>query len=99
MLEDSTKTKRNKLRNNFKKFGVFLLNDDYTTMDFVIIILVKIFNKPIKEAEELTLKIHNQGEALCGVYTHEIAEAKVLQTHTAAKANSFPLKAQIKEIE
>lgn len=80
-----------------KKYKVYLLNDDYTSMDFVIDILMSIFHKTHEEAENIMLEVHKQNKGLCGVYTHEIAETKVMQVHTKAKDNGFPLKAMMEE--
>ena len=80
-----------------KRYKVFLLNDDYTTMDFVVQVLVQIFHKNITEAEEIMLKIHNNGQGLCGVYSYEIAETKVAMVAQAAKENGFVLKAIMEE--
>ncbi|AXX87942.1 ClpAP chaperone-protease complex specificity factor [Malaciobacter marinus] len=76
-----------------KKYKVFLLNDDYSTMDFVIDVLVKVFRKGQEEAAQIMLTIHNKGKALCGVYTHEIAATKVAQVTKMAREKGFPLKA------
>ncbi|MBE0492185.1 MAG: ATP-dependent Clp protease adaptor ClpS [Sulfurospirillum sp.] len=76
-----------------KHFLVFLLNDDYTSMDFVMNVLISIFRKSQSEAYEIMMKVHKEGKALCGVYTFEIAETKVTQVETIARKNSFPLKA------
>lgn len=80
-----------------KKFKVFLLNDDYSTMDFVIDVLVKVFRKTIDEASAIMMNIHNNGRELCGVYTHEIAATKVSQVKTMAREQGFPLKAVMEE--
>ncbi len=80
-----------------KKYKVFLLNDDYTTMDFVVDILIKIFHKSYEEAERIMLEIHKKDRGLCGVYTYEIAETKIAQVHKAARENGFPLKAYMEE--
>ena len=80
-----------------KKYKVYLLNDDYTTMDFVVDILMKIFNKSLEEAERIMFEIHKKGQGLCGVYTYEIAETKVAQVHKIARENGFPLKAYMEE--
>jgi ATP-dependent Clp protease adaptor protein ClpS len=80
-----------------KKFKVYLLNDDYTSMDFVIDILTNIFHKNQQEAQQIMLEVHNNQKGLCGVYTHEIAETKVAQVISQAKENSFPLKAIMEE--
>jgi ATP-dependent Clp protease adaptor protein ClpS len=80
-----------------KKYKVYLLNDDYTTMDFVVDILMKIFHKNYQQAEKIMLDIHKQGQGLCGVYTYEIAETKVMQVHQLARNNGYPLKATMEE--
>jgi ATP-dependent Clp protease adaptor protein ClpS len=80
-----------------KKYKVFLLNDDFSTMDFVIEVLVKIFRKPLEESKTLMLEIHQKGKALCGIYTSEIAFTKVTQVKTMAKKQQFPLKAIAEE--
>jgi len=80
-----------------KKYKVFLLNDDYSTMDFVIDILTKIFRKNVDQATQIMLNIHNDGKAICGIYTHEIASTKVTQVKTLAREKGFPLKAMMEE--
>ncbi|WP_304546210.1 ATP-dependent Clp protease adapter ClpS [Sulfurimonas microaerophilic] len=80
-----------------KKYKVYLLNDDYTTMDFVIDVLMNIFRKSYEEAQDIMLEVHKKERGLCGVYTHEIAETKVMQVLTKAKDNGFPLKATMEE--
>ncbi len=80
-----------------KKYKVYLLNDDYTTMDFVVDILMRIFHKSYEEAERIMLEIHKKDKGLCGVYTYEIAETKVAQVHKRARDNGFPLKAYMEE--
>lgn len=80
-----------------KKYKVFLLNDDYSTMDFVIEVLVKVFRKSVDESSAIMLNIHNNGREICGVYTHEIAATKVAQVKTMAREKGFPLKAVMEE--
>lgn len=80
-----------------KKYKVYLLNDDYTSMDFVIDILMSIFHKSYEEAEKIMLDIHKKERGLCGVYTYEIAETKVMQVTRKAKDSGFPLKATMEE--
>ena len=74
-------------------FKVLLLNDDYTTMDFVIEVLETIFNKQPAEAYRIMMLVHTQGRGLCGVYPHEIAETKVEAVVNTARDHGFPLKA------
>jgi len=73
-------------------FKVFMHNDDYTTMDFVIEVLQSIFHKESDEATFLMLQIHRRGQALCGLYPFEIAETKVAKVHKQARAAGFPLR-------
>lgn len=80
-----------------KKFKVLLLNDDYSTMDFVIDVLTKIFRKTVDQATQIMLNIHNNGKEVCGIYTHEIASTKVAQVKTLAREKGFPLKAIMEE--
>ena len=80
-----------------KKYKVFLLNDDYSTMEFVIEILTAIFKKDLPTSETIMLNIHNNGKDICGVYTHEIAMTKVAQVAALAKKQGFPLKAMAGE--
>ena len=80
-----------------KKYKVFLLNDDFSTMDFVIDVLVKVFRKTNSEAETIMLNIHNNGKGLCGVYSFEIASTKVAQVKTMSREKGFPLKAVMEE--
>ena len=72
-------------------YKVLLLNDDYTTMDFVIEILETVFNKQPAEAYRIMMMVHTQGRGLCGLYSHEVAETKVATVIDSARANGFPL--------
>jgi ATP-dependent Clp protease adaptor protein ClpS len=80
-----------------KKYKVFLLNDDFSTMDFVIDVLVRVFRKSVDEASVIMMNIHNKGKELCGTYTYEIASTKVAQVKTMAREKGFPLKAIMEE--
>ncbi|NVJ52325.1 MAG: ATP-dependent Clp protease adapter ClpS [Campylobacteraceae bacterium] len=80
-----------------KKYKVILLNDDYSTMDFVIDVLTNIFRKSVDEATQIMLNIHNNGREVCGIYSHEIASTKVAQVKTHAREKGFPLKAIMEE--
>lgn len=73
-------------------YKVFLLNDDYTTMDFVVEILRAVFHKPLQEATRIMLSVHQNGMGLCGVYSYEVAETKVNTVHMLAREHEFPLK-------
>jgi len=78
-------------------FKVLLHNDDYTSMDFVVEILMGIFHKSHAQAEQIMLQIHEKGKAICGVYSFEIAQTKAQQVKQRAKQNEFPLLATIEE--
>ncbi len=80
-----------------KKYRVLLLNDDFSTMEFVIEILMGIFKKSQEEAATIMLDVHNNGRAICGIYTHEIAATKAAQVKHNAKKAGFPLKAILEE--
>jgi len=80
-----------------KMFKVFLHNDDYTSMDFVVEVLMGIFHKTHAQAEQIMLQIHEKNKAVCGVYTFEIAQTKVEQVKQLAKQNEFPLLATIED--
>jgi len=73
-------------------YRVILLNDDYTTMEFVVYVLETVFHKTTPEATRIMLNIHKKGAGMCGVYTREIAETKVATVHDLAAENKFPLK-------
>jgi len=75
-----------------KKYKVFILNDDYTSMEFVIDILMTFFHKSYEEAESIMLEVHEKEKGLCGVYTKEIAQTKVNQVVKKAQDSGFPLK-------
>lgn len=81
-----------------KRYKVLLLNDDYTSMDFVVDILMEIFNHPLDRAINIMLDIHKNGKAVCGIYTYEIAETKVSQVIKAAREQEYPLKAIMEEV-
>lgn len=77
------------------KWKVIMLNDDYTTMEFVIHALKTVFKHNDESANELMIQIHTQGSAVVGVYSFEIAESKVVETTTMARGNGFPLQLKI----
>jgi ATP-dependent Clp protease adaptor protein ClpS len=78
-------------------FRVFLINDDYTTMDFVVHVLEEIFHKNPVEAAQIMLHVHKNGKGLAGVYTKEIAETKIETVHKLARKSSFPLKCRMEK--
>jgi len=79
-------------------YQVILLNDDYTTMEFVVVVLMKFFSKSNEAANALILKIHVEGEAVCGVFSHDIAQTKVTQVIEFSRKNEQPLMCIIREV-
>jgi ATP-dependent Clp protease adaptor protein ClpS len=78
-------------------YHVVLINDDYTTMEFVVRTLEEIFDKGPAEAYRIMMEVHNSGRGVCGAYTYEVAETKVAAVHDTARAEGFPLRAGIEE--
>ena len=78
-------------------YKVILHNDDYTTMEFVVDVLIKIFGKSLEKATEIMLNVHRKGRGLCGVYTREIAETKVDTVHKLAREHGYPLKSTMEK--
>lgn len=78
-------------------YKVILLNDDYTTMDFVVNVLETVFYKTPAEAYRVMMQVHTQGKGLCGVYPFEVAETKVDTVHDLARDSGFPLRASLEE--
>jgi ATP-dependent Clp protease adaptor protein ClpS len=74
-------------------YKVVLLNDDYTTMDFVVEVRESSCHKQPAEAFRIMMMVHTQGKGLCGVYPHEVAETKVQAVLDAAREHGFPLRA------
>ncbi len=77
-----------------KKYKVVLLNDDFTPMDFVVDILVRLFGKARDQAAKIMLDVHNSGKGIAGVYTHEIAETKARMVFALAQSQGHPLQAE-----
>jgi len=75
-----------------EQFKIILLNDHYTTMEFVVEILMSIFHKSIEDASKIMLDVHKKGRGIVGIYTWDIALTKADQVHAAAKADNYPLK-------
>lgn len=80
-----------------KQFNVIMLNDDYTPMDWVISILKEIFKHSDSSSEVLTMTIHNEGSAVVGTYSYEIAEMKAMETVNLSRSNGFPLQVKLGE--
>lgn len=79
-------------------FRVILHNDHYTTMDFVVEVLMRIFQKPAAEAMKIMMNVHRHGHGVCGVYTYDIAVTKVNRVHAMAKSRGYPLKSSYERV-
>jgi ATP-dependent Clp protease adaptor protein ClpS len=75
-----------------EEYRVLLFNDDFTTMEFVVSVLMTVFHKPLPEATTIMLDVHKKGRGLVGVYSYDIAVTKINQVHHLARQNGFPLK-------
>ena len=89
LTEERTSTKEPPM------YRVLLLNDDYTSMEFVVMILESIFRKSHTEAKNIMLAVHENGWGLAGIYTKEVSETKIAQVHALARQNEYPLKCKM----
>ena len=78
-------------------YKVIMLNDDYTPMEFVILVLERFFNKTSEEATRIMLHVHQKGVGVCGVFTYEVAETKVQQVMDLAKQHQHPLQCTLEK--
>lgn len=72
-------------------YKVILNNDDYTPMDFVVEVIIRFFNMDAEKANQVMLTVHYHGKAVCGIYTAEVAETKVMQVNQYARKHQHPL--------
>ena len=93
-----SKTSKEKIRIP-SRFEVILLNDDYTSMEFVVEVLRRFFHKEFQAAEAIMLKIHIDGEAVCGTYSYDIAQTKVSQVIEYSRKNEQPLMSVLREVD
>ena len=91
LAPERTKTKPPRM------YKVILFNDDYTTMDFVIEVLQRFFEIDRERALQIMLKVHNEGSAVCGIYSRDVAETKVVQVSKFAKQHGHPLRCSMEE--
>jgi ATP-dependent Clp protease adaptor protein ClpS len=78
-------------------YKVIMLNDDYTPMEFVVLVLQEFFRKSQEEATNIMLHVHQRGVGVCGVYTYEVAETKATQVMELARKNQHPLQLQLEK--
>ncbi|MCD2345944.1 ATP-dependent Clp protease adaptor ClpS [Clostridium guangxiense] len=79
-----------------RMYKVIIYNDDYTTMDFVVEVLVSIFSKNVPEAVKIMFSVHKKGSGVAGIYSYDIAATKIKQTQNMASKNGYPLKLTMK---
>jgi len=95
--EGSVVTEKKQQTKHPSMYKVLLHNDDYTTMDFVVMVLEKIFHKSGEEATRIMLNVHEQGVGVAGVYTRDVAETKAILVHDLARKNEYPLKCSVEK--
>ena len=93
VLDSRTSTKKPSM------YKVIMLNDDYTPMEFVILVLERFFSKSEEEATQIMLHVHQKGVGVCGVFTYEVAETKVQQVMDLAKQHQHPLQCTMEKEE
>ena len=91
LLDSQPKTKKPSM------YNVLLLNDDYTPMEFVIMVLEKVFNKKEEEATQIMLHVHKNGIGVCGTFTYEVAESKCKSVMEISKKNEHPLQSAMEK--
>jgi ATP-dependent Clp protease adaptor protein ClpS len=94
----STTDKKKAKTKRPSSFKVTLLNDDFTSMDFVVAILETVFQKTPAEATQIMLQVHMRGSGMCGVYSKQVAEAKVELVHARAQEAGYPLRCIMEEV-
>jgi len=99
MAKESTSTVSKTELKFPSRYNVVLINDDYTPMDFVIQLLIEIFNRSINEAKDITLQIHENGRGVAGTYSHEVAEQKHAESVMISRHHGHPLKIIIEKMQ
>ena len=97
ILQDTISTTDREALQEPPLYKVLLHNDDYTTMEFVVMVLVTVFAKNSDEATRIMLNVHHQGIGIAGVYTREVAETKVAIVHRLARRHQFPLRCTLEQ--
>ena len=97
IVEEKTQNRDQDALQEPPRYRVLLHNDDYTTMDFVVMVLQTVFHKNTEEATRIMLNVHHQGIGIAGIYTREIAETKVAIVHQMAKQHQFPLRCSLEK--
>ena len=99
MTQEAVKTRATTELRYPPRYDVIVFNDDYTPVDFVIRLLVEIFNKNVETAKEVTMQVHEHGQGVAGTYNWEIAEQKTTEAIATARASGHPLQLKTKQVE
>jgi ATP-dependent Clp protease adaptor protein ClpS len=75
-----------------RRYKVIIHNDDFTTMDFVVMVLMTVFHKSQAEAEQLMLQVHHSDQAVVGIYSYDVAQSKIQRATMMAREEGFPLR-------
>ena len=100
-MADTKELSRTKSQTKTKEppmYRVLLLNDHYTTMEFVVFVLQSVFRKEPQEAYQIMMSVHSNGSGVAGVYTREVAETKLALVSQLARENSYPLKCTMEPV-
>jgi len=92
-----TETRTRRKLEKPKQYKVLLHNDDYTTMEFVVLVLMNIFHRSETDAVQIMLHVHKSGIGVAGVYTYDVAETRVVQVEALAREHEFPLRCTLEE--
>lgn len=98
MSKTKTKTRNDTDLTFPKRYKVVFHNDDITPMHFVVALLVEVFDQDLQQAQDITTQIHEQGQGIAGVYSHEVAEQKQAECLVYIHAQGYPLKITIDEV-
>lgn len=94
-LEERSEAKERERTEKPRKFRVVLLNDNYTTMEFVVAVLEQVFLRRRRDAVRIMMSVHKNGRGVAGVYVKQVAEAKADEVHRLAQEHGYPLKCDI----
>ena len=100
-FDDNDSLINTQTKNKLKKpslYKVLILNDDYTPMEFVVYLLKSFFNKSNEEATKIMLHVHQNGIGVCGIFSYEIAETKVIQVLDTSRKNNHPLQCTMEKV-
>ncbi len=99
-IPPALKIEKKKAPNSLRpsKYWVVLFNDDYTPMDFVVVVLQEFFAMSYRQAVKVMLDVHHQGKGICGVYSRDIAETKVAQVNEFARISEHPLLCKMEKV-